>query len=64
MTQEDADRIEADFQSVGLPVEALIPETELQAAILQDKKRTGATLRYVLPVTIGKATIWEESVTA
>ena len=64
MKPEEADRIQADFQSVGLPVEPLIPETELQAAILQDKKRTGTTLRYVLPVTIGKATIWEESVTA
>ena len=37
---------------------------ELYKAILQDKKRAGDTLRFVLPETIGKARIWEESVTA
>jgi len=64
MKPEEAERIKEDFQAVGLPVEPPVPEEELHAAILQDKKRTGTTLRFVLPVTIGKAKLWEESVTA
>ena len=64
LAQEEADRIRADFRAVGLPVEPPVPEAELRSAMLQDKKRTGGTLRYVLPERIGKATIWEESVTA
>ena len=64
LAQEDADRIRADFRAVGLPVEPPVPESELRSAMLQDKKRTGGTLRYVLPERIGKATLWEESVTA
>ena len=64
MTAEDAARIRADFQAVGLPVEPPVPEAELRAAMLQDKKRTGGTLRFVLPETIGKARLWECSVTA
>ena len=64
MTAEEAARIRADFQAVGLPVEPPVPEAELRAAMLQDKKRTGGTLRFVLPETIGKARLWECSVTA
>ena len=64
MALEDADRICADFRSVGLPVEPPMPEDKLYAAILQDKKRSGSTLRFVLPTIIGHATLWEESVTA
>ena len=61
---EDADRIRRDFAACGLPVEPPVPEAELHKAILQDKKRSGGTLRYVLPTSIGSARIWEESVTA
>ena len=61
---EEADRIRRDIAACGLPVEPPVPEAELRAAILQDKKRTGDTLKYVLPQTIGQATLWEESVTA
>lgn len=61
---EDADRIRRDFVACGLPVEPPVPESELHKAILQDKKRSGGTLRYVLPTSIGSARIWEESVTA
>ncbi len=61
---EEAERIRRDIAACGLPVEPPVPEAELRAAILQDKKRTGDTLKYVLPQTIGQATLWEESVTA
>ena len=61
---ETAARIRADFQAVGLPVEPPVPEAELRAAMLQDKKRSGSSLCFVLPERIGKATLWEESVTA
>ena len=64
MDRNEADRIREDFQAIGLPVTPPVPETELRAAVLQDKKRTGGTLRFVLPEKIGKATLWEESVTA
>lgn len=61
---ETARRIERDFVACGLPVEPPVPENELREAILQDKKRTGATQRFVLPVAIGKAILWDSSVTA
>ena len=64
MDRSEAERIREDFRAIGLPVEAPVPVEELQAAMLQDKKRTGGTIRYVLPERIGKATLWEESVTA
>jgi 3-dehydroquinate synthase len=64
MRPEEAQRIRADFVSVGLPVEPPVPEEQLRAAILQDKKRSGSTLKFVLPETIGHARLWEESVTA
>ena len=64
MAAEEADRIVDDLRAVGLPVEPPVPEETLREAILQDKKRTGGTLRFILPETIGKARIWEESVTA
>ncbi|MBR6423781.1 MAG: 3-dehydroquinate synthase [Bacteroidales bacterium] len=61
---ETAARIARDFAACGLPVEPPVPEAALCEAILQDKKRTGETLRFVLPVAIGKAILWESSVTA
>ena len=64
MQPEEAARIRSDFQSVGLPVEPPVSEADLQAAIRQDKKRTGEKLCYVLPQTIGQATLWEESAIA
>ena len=64
MAAEDADRIVDDLRAVGLPVEPPVSAEELRSAILQDKKRTGERLWFVLPETIGKATLWEESVTA
>ena len=64
MQPDEAERIRRDIAACGLPVEPPVPEAELRAAILQDKKRTGDTLKYVLPETIGHATLWEESVTA
>ena len=64
MTAGDAARIRGDLESCGLPVDPPVPAEELRQAILQDKKRSGGKLRFVLPETIGKATIWEESVSA
>ena len=64
LTPEQADRIRDDIAACGLPVEPPVPQAQLQAAILQDKKRSGGTLKYVLPDAIGHATLWEESVTA
>jgi len=61
---EEAARIRRDIEACGLPVEPPVPENELRAAILQDKKRSGGILKFVLPETIGKATLWEESATA
>ena len=60
----DAERIVRDLAACGLPVEPPVPAAELRQAILQDKKRTGDTLPFVLPVAIGKATLWDSSVTA
>ena len=64
MSDADAARIRSDFQAAGLPIDPPVPEATLRDAILQDKKRSGDRLRFVLPQTIGKATLWEESVTA
>jgi len=64
MQPEVAESICSDFAACGLPVEPPVPEDQLRTAILQDKKRTGGTLKFVLPETIGKATLWEESVSA
>ena len=64
MDPADAIRIREDLEAVGLPTEPPVPENDLRLAILQDKKRTGGRLRFVLPERIGKATVWEESVTA
>lgn len=64
MSAGDAARIRSDLQACGLPVDPPVPVEELHKAILQDKKRSGGKLRFILPETIGKATIWEESVSA
>ncbi|MBR0223041.1 MAG: 3-dehydroquinate synthase [Bacteroidales bacterium] len=64
MDAAEAARIRSDIQAAGLPADPPVPAAELYKAILQDKKRTGDTLRFVLPETIGKARLWEESVTA
>lgn len=64
LSSDDRDTILADWKRIGLPTACSIPEDELQSAILQDKKRTGKTIRFILPVKIGDAIIWEKSVTA
>ncbi len=63
MNPWDAARIRENFLAIGLPVESPVPVAELREAILQDKKRQGGSVRYVLPETIGKARLWEESAT-
>lgn len=53
-----ADRLAGDFSSCGLPVELPCPEEELLPAMLRDKKAAAdGTLRFVLPVKIGKVII-------
>jgi len=64
LAAETADRICRDLAACGLPVEPPVPEADLRKAILQDKKRTGDTLRFVLPTAIGKAILWDSSVSA
>ena len=64
LAPETAQRIGRDLAACGLPVAPPVPEAELRQAILQDKKRTGDTLRFVLPTDIGKAIVWESSVSA
>lgn len=64
LAPETAQRIALDLAACGLPVEPPVPEAELRQAILQDKKRTGDKLRFVLPTAIGKAILWESSVSA
>ncbi|MBQ6957921.1 MAG: 3-dehydroquinate synthase [Bacteroidales bacterium] len=64
MDPAEATRIREDLQAIGLPTEPPVLEKDLRNAILQDKKRSGSRLRFVLPEHIGKATLWEESVTA
>ena len=59
-----ATRIRDDFRAVGLPVTPPVPVADLRAAMLQDKKRTGDTLPFVLPVAIGKAMLWDSSAIA
>ena len=64
LAAETADRICRDLAACRLPVEPPVPEADLRKAILQDKKRTGDTLRFVLPTAIGKAILWDSSVSA
>lgn len=55
--------IESDFKRIGLPTDTSLKEEELEAALLQDKKRSGNVIRMALPAKIGEAVIWEKSVT-
>ena len=59
-----AGKICSDIASVGLPVTSPVGEDQLEAAMLQDKKRSGDKLCFVLPDAIGHAILWESSVTA
>ena len=61
---EAAQAIERGLSLAGLPTTCPAAGRELQNAILQDKKRSGATLKYILLEDIGKPLIWEQSVTA
>lgn len=58
------DRLCNDFLSLSLPVEASgVDAKVLETAMLQDKKRKDGGMVFVLPVGIGKVTIWEKSAT-
>lgn len=63
LSETEARMIENDFRSIGLPVESGIPAEALVEAMAQDKKKNGETIRYVLPTSIGSASIWESSAT-
>lgn len=49
-----ADRLKADFSACGLPTELPCAESELLPAMRCDKKAAGDSVRFVLPVRIGK----------
>ncbi len=58
-----AERIEAALAAWGLPVRCTAPDhspfraDEIWEAMAHDKKRQGATLRWVLPLAVGRVTI-------
>lgn len=52
-----ADRIRADFQACGLPVELPCPESLLAEAISQDKKSENGKVHFVLIQDIGKVVV-------
>ncbi len=50
-------RLKADFESIGLPVEAPYAFGELADAMLKDKKARDGKVDFVLPVEPGKVTV-------
>lgn len=52
-----ADRIKADFQSVGLPVSCPWSEDELREVMATDKKAEGGKINFVLIEDIGKVLV-------
>lgn len=52
-----ADRLKEDFTACGLPTELPCAESELLPAMRCDKKANGGSIRFVLPVSIGKVIV-------
>ncbi|HOE94697.1 MAG TPA: hypothetical protein PLU97_04775, partial [Candidatus Cryptobacteroides sp.] len=52
-----ADRLKEDFTACGLPTELPCDESELLPAMRRDKKADGDSIRFVLPVSIGKVIV-------
>ena len=52
-----AERIRADFQACGLPVDLPCPESQLLDAIAQDKKSENGKVHFVLIQYIGKVVV-------
>jgi 3-dehydroquinate synthase len=52
-----ADRLKEDFTACGLPTELPCAESELLPAMRRDKKANGGSIRFVLPVSIGKVIV-------
>lgn len=49
-----AARLEADFAACGLPTESPFPPDALEEAMTKDKKADGGSVRFILPVAVGK----------
>ena len=47
-------RLEADFAACGLPTESPFPPDALEEAMTKDKKADGGSVRFILPVAVGK----------
>lgn len=54
-----ADRLRADFQACGLPVDLPCPEEELRKALWRDKKVEGSKIHFVFIKKIGKVVVEE-----
>ena len=52
-----AERLRADFQACGLPVDLPCPESQLLDAIAQDKKSENGKVHFVLIQDIGKVVV-------
>jgi 3-dehydroquinate synthetase len=52
-----ADKLKADFTACGLPTELPCAESELLPAMRCDKKADGRSIRFVLPISIGKVIV-------
>lgn len=52
-----AERLRADFQACGLPVDLPCPESQLYDAIAQDKKSENGKVHFVLIQDIGKVVV-------
>lgn len=57
LSNEDYRKIISDFDTIGLPTKTNIPAESLLNAILNDKKREGDVLHFVLIQNIGSAII-------
>ncbi|MGQ0613249.1 MAG: 3-dehydroquinate synthase [Planctomycetaceae bacterium] len=52
--------VEEALDRCGLPARAPAPLPAVRAALAQDKKRAGETLRFVLPVALGEVRLFED----
>lgn len=57
-----ADRLEADFRACGLPVESPYTLDEMAEAMSKDKKAENGKVHFVLPLAIGRVTVYDLTV--
>lgn len=51
------ERLRRDFAACGLPTDSPVPREALLEAVAKDKKSHGGTVRFVLPVAIGRVIV-------